>query len=687
MKQTRMQIVAALLGALLVLPMPGFAQESAEVALRAAMETETVEGDLDSAIEQYGKLAEISDRAIAAHALIRMAGCYEKLGAAQAREIYERVVREFGDQTESVTTAQARLAALPPAADSKDVMSARHVWTTNWIDGTVSADGRLVSFTDWSAEGNGNLAVHDLVAGAKRLLTHKLDGDGSYSDGSLISPDGRQVAYLWNGEDEEEFHIRIVSTDGEGTPRIVYRSTRYAFLEGWTPDGENLLISRSMEDRTWQIALLSLADGAIRQLKSLQWGRVGASLSPDGRYIAFDAPSGEGSARDIFVLAADGSQETTLVRHPANDYSTLWSPDGSQVLFVSDRTATPSLWSISVKDGRAAGEASLVKNEIGDSKLIGISDAGTLYHSVSRRSRRNIYRAALGDAGRVSGNPIVVTDSFFNSNWGATLSPDGESLAFYSFRPRQSLVIRNLSSGQERVFPVDQGEIRTLYFEGPQWFPDSRSVLVWVRQNQRPGDVFYRFDTVTAEVQPLDVHGGTNLKVSPDGSSIFYKTDASTRLARFDLGTGRETTLREASEGEHISDLAISPDGKQLAYNLQVERADAGTYFYVLPSNGGDPHLVHEDSPGFHHARFNTLRWTPDQRYLLFVKDVETPKASIWRVSLDSGEAEKVGVEMEGIIKAPQLHPDGKSLFFTKLETGAELWVLENFLQKETASR
>ena len=170
-------------------------------------------------------------------------------------------------------------------------------------------------------------------------------------------PDGRQVAYLWNGQDEEEFHIRIVRTDGEGTPRIVYRSSRYAFLEGWMPDGQNLLISRSLEDGTWQIALLSLADGSIRQLKSLQWGGVGASLSPDGRYIAYDAPSGEGSARDIFVLAADGSQETALVRHPANDYSTIWSPDGSQVLFVSDRTATPSLWSISVEDGRSAGEA------------------------------------------------------------------------------------------------------------------------------------------------------------------------------------------------------------------------------------------------------------------------------------------------------------------------------------------
>ena len=72
-----------------------------------------------------------------------------------------------------------------------------------------------------------------------------------------------------------------------------------------------------------------------------------------------------GRPGNIFVLAADGSQEAAIVQHPSNNHSTIWSPDGSQVLFVSDRTATPSLWSVPVKDGKAAGEAELVKSDIG----------------------------------------------------------------------------------------------------------------------------------------------------------------------------------------------------------------------------------------------------------------------------------------------------------------------------------
>lgn len=40
-----------------------------------------------------------TDRAVVATALVRMAECYQKLGDAESRKIYERVAREFADQT------------------------------------------------------------------------------------------------------------------------------------------------------------------------------------------------------------------------------------------------------------------------------------------------------------------------------------------------------------------------------------------------------------------------------------------------------------------------------------------------------------------------------------------------------------------------------------------------------------
>ena len=86
--------------------------DRAEVALQAAIKKETVDGDLKAAIEQYGEIARGGNRAAAAKALVRMGRCYEKLGDAESRKAYERVLREFGDQQEAADEARARLAAL-----------------------------------------------------------------------------------------------------------------------------------------------------------------------------------------------------------------------------------------------------------------------------------------------------------------------------------------------------------------------------------------------------------------------------------------------------------------------------------------------------------------------------------------------------------------------------------------------
>jgi len=70
---------------------------SAADQYQEALRLEEVKGDLKAAIDQYKQLAQNSDRAIAAKALVQMAGCYEKLGQDDARVTYERVVKQFPD--------------------------------------------------------------------------------------------------------------------------------------------------------------------------------------------------------------------------------------------------------------------------------------------------------------------------------------------------------------------------------------------------------------------------------------------------------------------------------------------------------------------------------------------------------------------------------------------------------------
>jgi len=179
-----------------LLSVPNWAQKSsqADLLFESARQKETLEGDPKGAIREYEEIVKrhSSDREVAAKALLAMAECHQKLGDGEARAIYERVLREYADQKQSVALARARLGGSGSATRAK---GDRPVWTGPKVDGfgTSSPDGRLLTYTDWST---GGLVLRDLVAGTDRRLT-----PGSWAEGqtqfSAISRDAKQVAYQW----------------------------------------------------------------------------------------------------------------------------------------------------------------------------------------------------------------------------------------------------------------------------------------------------------------------------------------------------------------------------------------------------------------------------------------------------------------------------------------------------------
>src|SRR5712671_1288619 len=148
------------------------AQKTPESMLGAALHQEEVQGDLKGAISAYQKVlaAPGVSRKTAAEALVQMGQCYEKLGDAESRKAYERVLREYADQKEAVALARTRLGHSGPAARDAGIVT-RQVWA-DAIDneGAPSPDGRYLSFVDWST---GDLAIRDLSTGANRRLTNK----------------------------------------------------------------------------------------------------------------------------------------------------------------------------------------------------------------------------------------------------------------------------------------------------------------------------------------------------------------------------------------------------------------------------------------------------------------------------------------------------------------------------------
>ncbi len=673
--------------------------DEAETLLQAARHKELVAGELEEAIGIYKKVLaqHAGNRPVAARALVGLGQCYEKLGQQGAREAYERVLRDYADQSEAATEARTRLAALhkPAGAGRPAELATRRVWGGPGVDieGSVSPDGRFLSFADGET---GDLAVRDLETGTNRRLTNAAGEQKDFALDSLISPDGRLVAYTWCNR-ERRFDLRLVGLDGSGS-RVLQaaREKEYVRPAGWSPDGGHVLVVVTGPGLPSRIALVSVADGSSRVLKALDSrGPSGVSLSPDGRHIAYDLRPQEGSEnRDIFLLSADGKQENTLIQHPANDMFPLWSPDGTWILFASDRTGSMGLWGIPMADGTPRGPAQPVKPDVGGQfSPLGFSRDGRFYYGLLV-GMTDVYIAPLDfRSGKLLAEPKRATERFVGSNVSPDWSPDGRRLAYVSHRGLSwessgVLCIRSLDTGEERDLSPDLN-----FFLGPRWSPDGRSILVVGFDRQRRSGV-YQVDAGSGAVTPLVQSGvsvfPTGAEWARGGKAVVYRREEPGTPARSlvlrDLETGREEEVYRAPAGSSVQGFALSPDGLQVAFHSHDE-ATRVTALKVVPSTGGAPRELLRAEKGEIPGFTPLGAWSADASQILFTREGTKGEFGLWRVPAQGGEAREVGLTMEWL-REVRVDPDGQRIVFAAGSPGApEVWVMENIPRPTAVSK
>ena len=673
--------------------------DQAEVLMQAAHQKQLVEGQLEEAIQLYKRIVQehSGNHAVAARALLEMGQCYEKLGNVEARKAYERLLRDYGEQNEAAAQARARLAALSgKVASGGSEMVTRRVWAGpgEYIGGSLSPDGRYLSCVDWAT---GDLAIRDLATGKLRHLTNTTES-GESAFFSTISPDGKEVAYIWFGKNGPD--LRLVRWDGSA-PRVLYASKGvYPFPMGWSPDGKHILTRFYKEPNTHEIAVVSVVDGSARVLKTVEWSSLKVSFSPDGRYVAYDVPQQQGSDNhDIFVLAADGSREIRLVEHPADDQLLGWTPDGNHILFASDRSGTMSAWLQRVSDGKPQGPPELVKQDIGQAQPIGFTRAGSFYYGLVIGTS-DVYTAEFDPAtGRVATQAQKTAQRFIGSNSSPAWSPDGQFLAYISSR-RPGLIghrpeiisIRSLKTGEERDLPPNLA-----FAWGPmRWSPDGRSILVPGKDRQLQHALFL-VDAQTGDVTPAVWWGDSEISNPawfPDGKRLLYNeshresgTIRETILVH-DLQTGRNTELFRATPGSTIDDIALSPDGQQVALTL-LEKQNKSSVLKLLPVAGGEAsELVRAKEPEA--IVGDSLSWSSDSRYIVFGRAKTTsqemqgdfpsgPRTQLLAISSRGGEPHTLGLAMDSAHNL-SFDPTGHHIAFAAGRAKSEIWVMENFL-------
>ena len=287
---------------------------------------------------------DVGDRPLAAQALVRMAECYQKLGDAEAQQIYERLLRDFTDQKDAAAIARARLGR--PREIAVHSRGDRAVWTGSKVDlfGRVSPDGRYVTYVDWGLYGN--LAFHDIAANNDHLLTRKKNGEdleGGQGSWNALSPDGKRVAYGWQSTDPG---IRIMAVDAGTTPS---RGPSEVQRHRGPFSGRSRLVARRHVVGHRPLAKRRhIADrhcvGRRRRVPRLEVDRLarGRPHCVLRKQVRGLRPPGNRAAdqRDVFIMAVDGSREIPAVVHMADDLVVGWSPDGRYLLFSSDRTGS-----------------------------------------------------------------------------------------------------------------------------------------------------------------------------------------------------------------------------------------------------------------------------------------------------------------------------------------------------------
>lgn len=656
--------------------------------LQQALAKERATGQLEAAIALYQQIvrAHAANRPLAAKALLQLARCYDKLGRDEARKTYERVVREYADQVDLAADARARLAAMDHAIPGPRVpsLTARQVWGgPGYVDVSVSSDGRYLSFTDWET---GDLAIRDLGSGVNRRLTRKGSWNNSpeFSEFSVISPDGSQVAYAWFNKDRF-YELRLVGRDG-GQPRAIYRNEEVAWLQpfAWTPDGKRLAVVFRKQDRTNQLALVSVADGSPRVLKSLDWRAPWKmAFSPDGRYIAYDFPPLEDAPeRDIFVIAADGSREVPLVTHPAHDFLLGWFPDGRRVLFGSDRMGTNGAWAVRVADGKPEGEVEQLKPDTGQVFGIGFIRAGDYYYGASM-GREDVYIATLDPAtSRVVNGPSSFAGRFEGGKLAAVWSQDGDALAYLvqsslvrGGEGANTLAIQTLKTGAVRNIPL-----KVSYANRLAWLPNGRALIVGGTDLKGRQGLF-RVDVATGEFEPI-LHGAVSrYALAPDGRRLFYERDHA--IAVRDLHAGKEEEIYRLHSP---SGLALSPDGRWLALKTNLTTGNGRPSPFpsiqiVAASGGGDPRTILTlDNPD--NSDRPEMAWSPDGKYVLFV----VKNREVWQVPAEGGTPQKLVTDLPRTINRVSIHPDGRRLAISAGSVRYEIWVMEHLLRSVSAA-
>ena len=342
----------------------------------------------------------------------------------------------------------------------------------------------------------------------------------SSSDGldinASFSPDGKLVAYASDRTGSFEIYVRSRET-GASELQITNKGAQCMFPR-FSPDGQSLVFSSLDPAGLFRIPALG---GAARRLTDFGAQPV---WSPDGSQIAFVS---HGSAslsttdyyfpRDdssIWLVSADGGTPRRITlpdKLTGGQTFPSWSPDGKEIRFVNYEARRPSLWTYSLADGALEKKFGRAERSTFGSPVFA-PDGRMFYVSSTLNGDIGIWQVRLNPR---TLKPEAEPEPLFRPGIGVprdlSLAPDGKHVVYSAVLASSQLLVQNMEGNRPVGKPLSIMHETSYRYAQAKWFPDSNGV------------VYTRWQTgERAQIWQVKLDGSPQSPVSPASESQFF---------------------------------------------------------------------------------------------------------------------------------------------------------------------
>ena len=550
-----------------------------------------------------------------------------------------------------------------------------------------------------------------------------------------FSPDGEQLAFVWNGQSQDNYDI-YVKPIGAGFPRQLTTNGARDHSPAWSPDGRQIAFLREFSGGHGLLVVPALG-GPERELGTSKADGVAFGLDwhPDGMLIALVGKESPTEANRIFLFSLETRRKKALTAPPAlsrGDSFPVFSQDGTQLAFIrdlegkgvmhvvassggeprpigqngyaglawisDDRLVLPSpprgggspLWSLSTKDGSSAP--------------LGIGGENTLYPAISRRNgllaftkwtfNTNVWRVEIPSSSDGApeeiraGRPAMLISSTSRQD-SPRFSPDGRHIVFASDRSGSPEIWKYDRDGHHAVPLTSIGEpsIDEPSIDGqslggpltgsPRWSPDGEWI-VFDSRIEGNADIY----VVSAQGGPLRaITTNESEDIVPswsrDGQWIYFSSDRAGDQQIWKVPANGGSPLQLTRRGGF--EAFESFEGNVIYYS----KRDRQLGLWRIRPDGGDE----RPAPGLSEAGFWRY-WAVARDGVYFVPGTfraETTSGPhpIQFFSFGSGTTTTVAKIQKRLIGGPAglaVSPDGRSLLFAQVDQNdRDIMLVEEF--------